>query len=51
MYATNREQKEYAVFKELLHMVPSLEARLMESSEEVVTAIAKLVSNWGFLMN
>lgn len=45
MYATNREQKEYVVFKELLHMVPSLEVHLMESSEEVVMAITELVSN------
>ena len=41
---TNREQKEYAVFKELLRMVPSLEVRLVESSEETVTTMAELVS-------
>lgn len=43
MYTTNRERKEYAVFKELLRMIPSLEARLMESSEEAVISIADLV--------
>ncbi|KIM63176.1 hypothetical protein SCLCIDRAFT_1214486, partial [Scleroderma citrinum Foug A] len=37
------ERKEYAVFKELLCMIPSLEARLMESSEEMVTTMAELI--------
>ncbi|KIM51927.1 hypothetical protein SCLCIDRAFT_1224132, partial [Scleroderma citrinum Foug A] len=37
------EWKEYAVFKELLHMVPSLETRLVESSEETVTTMAELI--------
>ena len=47
----NREQKEYAIFKELLCMVPSIEVRLMESSEEMVTTIAELVSGWTSLTN
>ncbi|KIM57809.1 hypothetical protein SCLCIDRAFT_1219064, partial [Scleroderma citrinum Foug A] len=37
------EQKEYGVFKELLCMIPSMEAHLMESSEEMVTTIAELI--------
>ncbi|KIM59494.1 hypothetical protein SCLCIDRAFT_1217696, partial [Scleroderma citrinum Foug A] len=37
------EWKEYAIFKELLCMVPSIEAHLMESSEEMVTTIAELI--------
>ena len=44
MCTTNREQKEYAVLKELLCMVPSLEVHLVESSEEIVTTVAELVS-------
>ena len=44
MHATNRERKEYSAFKELLHMIPSMEARLMESLEEMVTTTAELVS-------
>ena len=44
MCTMNRERKEYGVFKELLRMIPSMEARLMESSEEMVTTIAELVS-------
>ena len=39
-----RQRKEYAVFRELLRMVPGLEARLMESSEEQVANIADLVT-------
>ena len=39
----DREQKEY-VFHELLHMIPGLEAQLMESSEEQVVNIADLVT-------
>ena len=37
------ERKERAVFRELLRLVPSLEDRLMSSSEEEVSAIADLV--------
>ena len=44
MCTTNREWKEYGVFKELLHMIPSMEAHFMESSEEMVTTTAELVS-------
>ena len=40
----DRERKEYAVFCELLHMIPGLEARLMESSEEQVVNVADLVT-------
>lgn len=38
------ERKEFAVFLELLKLVPSLESCLMSSDEEEVVAIAKLVS-------
>ena len=38
-----RERKEFEVFRELLRMVPSLEARLMASSEDEVIHIAELV--------
>ncbi|KAF8834355.1 hypothetical protein BDN67DRAFT_915129 [Paxillus ammoniavirescens] len=34
---------EYAVFRELLHMIPGLEARLMVSPEEAVVHIADLI--------
>ncbi|KAF8545931.1 hypothetical protein OG21DRAFT_1428358, partial [Imleria badia] len=37
------EQKECAIFRELLQMVPGIEPRLMDSSEEEVKAIADLV--------
>ncbi|KAF9238704.1 hypothetical protein BU15DRAFT_88319 [Melanogaster broomeanus] len=37
------EHKEYAVFREILRMVPGLEARLMGSSEGEVTNIADLI--------
>jgi len=40
----DRERKEYAVFRELLRMIPGLEARLMESSEEQVVNVADLVT-------
>ena len=40
----DREWKEYAVFHELLCMIPGLEAWLMESSEEQVVNIADLVT-------
>lgn len=39
----NSERKEYSVFRELLRMVPGLEARLMEISEQEVVDIADLV--------
>ncbi|KAF8547987.1 hypothetical protein OG21DRAFT_1423889 [Imleria badia] len=37
------ERKEYAVFRELLWMVPGLEAWLMESSEEETVCVADLI--------
>ncbi|KAL4079774.1 hypothetical protein J3A83DRAFT_4185731 [Scleroderma citrinum] len=37
------EWEEYVIFKELLHMVPSLESHLMGSSEEMVTTVAELI--------
>ena len=37
------ERKEFNIFKELLRMVPGLEARIMESSEEDVMHIGELV--------
>ena len=44
MQFVDRERKEYAVFHELLHMIPGLEAQLMESSEEQVVNIADSVT-------
>jgi len=44
MQVVDREPKEYAVFRELLRMIPALEARLMASSEEQVVNIADLVT-------
>ena len=44
MQFVDREWKEYAVFCELLHMIPGLEAWLMESLEEQVVNIADLVT-------
>lgn len=38
------ERKEFAVFLQLLKLVPSLEDRLMSSSEEEAITIADLVS-------
>ncbi|KAF9232356.1 hypothetical protein BU15DRAFT_90680 [Melanogaster broomeanus] len=40
---TAADRKEYAVFRELLRMVPGLEARLMASAEEAVVHIADLI--------
>ena len=37
------ERKEYAAFRELVQIVPGLDSRLMELSEEEVIAIADLV--------
>ena len=39
----HREEKEHHVFQCLLQMIPGLEARLMESSEEELRLIADLV--------
>lgn len=39
-----RERKEFAAFRELLRMVPGLEARIMQSSEDELVLIADLVS-------
>jgi hypothetical protein len=39
----NREQQEHQVFKLLLQMVPGIEGRLTESSDEDVAHIAELV--------
>ncbi|KIJ59841.1 hypothetical protein HYDPIDRAFT_32833 [Hydnomerulius pinastri MD-312] len=40
---TALERKEYTVFRELLRMVPGLEMRLMQSSEEEVIVISDLI--------
>lgn len=45
-----RERQEYVVFRELIRMVPGLEARLMESSEEEIIAIADLVTQATILL-
>ncbi|KIJ59551.1 hypothetical protein HYDPIDRAFT_100521 [Hydnomerulius pinastri MD-312] len=41
---TQQERKEYSAFRELLKMVPELEARLMSCSEEDVVSMAELAS-------
>lgn len=40
----NRERREHRVFQRLLEMVPGLEERLVEGSDENVVHIAELVS-------
>ncbi|KIJ61943.1 hypothetical protein HYDPIDRAFT_30757 [Hydnomerulius pinastri MD-312] len=40
---TSQERKEYTAFRELLRMIPGLEARLMESSGEDVIVIVDLI--------
>ncbi|KAF8835202.1 hypothetical protein BDN67DRAFT_913464 [Paxillus ammoniavirescens] len=40
---TSDDRKEYSVFRELLRMIPGLEARLMESSEEDAIHIADMI--------
>ncbi|KAF8834974.1 hypothetical protein BDN67DRAFT_1015979 [Paxillus ammoniavirescens] len=40
---TSDDRKEYGVFRELLRMIPGLEARLMESSEEDAIHIADMI--------
>ena len=42
-----RERREHQVFCTLLQMIPGMEDRLMESSEEDITHIAELVCNSG----
>ena len=42
-YWTHRERREHRVFKELLQMVPGLEERLLQSSEEEARLVADLV--------
>ncbi|KAG9310743.1 hypothetical protein JVU11DRAFT_9349 [Chiua virens] len=43
MIISEGKGKKYFVFRELLRIVPGLEARLMESSEEDIIAIAELI--------
>jgi hypothetical protein len=38
-----REKREHDVFKSLLRLIPGLEQRLMEASEEEIEMIAELV--------
>lgn len=40
----NRERREHSVFQRLLEMVPGLEERLVDASDESVAHIAELVS-------
>jgi hypothetical protein len=44
MYSFDRQRREYQVFTTLLQMIPGLEDRLVEGSEEGVIQIADLVS-------
>jgi hypothetical protein len=46
-FAINRERREHRVFRLLLQMVPGMEDRLMEGSEEDTLHIAELVCNYG----
>ena len=48
IHLCSSERQEYAVFRELLRMVPGLEAKLMESLEVEVIHIADLVRR-GFM--
>jgi hypothetical protein len=40
-----REQREHRVFNKLLQLIPGLEERLMEKSEEEATLMAELVTS------
>jgi hypothetical protein len=42
--------REHRVFKALLQMIPDLETRLMDGSDDVVGAIAKMVCYKCFLV-
>jgi hypothetical protein len=44
-FTINRERREHRVFRLLLQMIPGMEDRLMESSEEDIVHIAELVCN------
>jgi hypothetical protein len=43
-YATRRQRREYRVYRHLLEMVPGLEARLLEGSEEEMMHVADMVA-------
>ncbi|KIJ57973.1 hypothetical protein HYDPIDRAFT_103508, partial [Hydnomerulius pinastri MD-312] len=43
------KRKEYSIFRELLRMIPGLEARLMISSEKEVMSISEYVKRSYFL--
>ena len=42
--ACQRERREYAIFKELMKLVPKLQERIIMGSEEEVIIVADLVS-------
>jgi hypothetical protein len=42
-FSANSERLEFRIFRELLRMVPGIEGRLMESSEEEVITMGELV--------
>jgi hypothetical protein len=44
-FTVNRERREHRVFRLLLQMIPGMEDRLMEGSEEDVAHMAELVHN------
>ena len=44
LYPTRRQRREHSVFNVLLQMVPGLEDRLMEGSEDDVVEIATMAS-------
>lgn len=44
LYDIYRQRREHAVFNVLLQMVPGLEDRLMEGSEDDASAIAAMVN-------
>ena len=43
-YSHTRERREHRIFQVLLQMVPGLEARLLEGSDEDILHVADLVS-------
>jgi hypothetical protein len=50
MLTSCRQRREHLVFQSLLQMVPGLEARLLEGSEDDVVQIAELVCRYDTLL-
>jgi hypothetical protein len=47
----SRERREHRVFRLLLHMIPGLEDRIMEGSEDEIVLIAELVRTEGIFFH